>query len=184
MAIIGVTGHRVLSDFAKIEAGVDEAIRRIEQAFPSGPLEVISSLAEGADRLVARRVLVRPGARLVVPLPMSPDDYAADFGTAESKVEFFELLARADAVIELPPAGSREAAYEAAGFYVLDHSEVLIAVWDGEASQGRGGTGAMVALARERDMPVAWVHAGNRRPGTLEPTTLGADQGRLTLENL
>jgi len=38
MAIIGVTGHRVLSDFVKIEAGVDEAIRRIEQAFPPGPL--------------------------------------------------------------------------------------------------------------------------------------------------
>jgi hypothetical protein len=184
MAIIGVTGHRILSDLVKIETGVDEAIRRIEQAFPSGPLEVVSSLAEGADRLVARRVLARAGARLVVPLPMPPDSYATDFGTAESKMEFFELLARADAVIELPPAGSREAAYEAAGFYVLDHSEVLIAVWDGEASQGRGGTGAMVALARERDMPVAWVRAGNRRPGTLEPTTLGEDQGRLTLDNL
>ena len=115
---------------------------------------------------------------------MSPDDYAADFGTAESKKEFFELLAWADAVIELPPAGSREAAYEAAGLYILEHSEILIAIWDGEASQGRGGTGAMVALARKRDMPIAWVRAGNRKPGTLEPTTLGEDQGRLTFENL
>jgi hypothetical protein len=33
-------------------------------------------------------------------------------------------------------------------------------------------------------LPFAWVHAGNRRPGTMEPTSLRTDQGHVTYENL
>jgi len=51
-------------------------------------------------------------------------------------------------------------------------------------AQGLGGTGGIALRARERGLPIAWVHAGNRKPGTEEPTSLGADQGQLTLENL
>jgi len=39
-----------------------------------------------------------------------------------------------------------------------------------------------VAEARRRGLPLAWVHAGNRRPGSEEATSLGEEQGRLTLE--
>jgi hypothetical protein len=31
-------------------------------------------------------------------------------------------------------------------------------------------------------LPIARVHAGNRRPGTMEPTSLGEEQGRVTFE--
>ena len=70
MVAIGVTGHRTLADLDRITAGVNEALHRIEQAFPGQPLTVISSLAEGADRLVVQQVLARSKARLVVPLPL------------------------------------------------------------------------------------------------------------------
>jgi hypothetical protein len=184
VAAIGVTGHRVLADLQKIESGVDEAIRRVQELFPSRRLQVISALAEGADRLVAYRVLQRPGSCLIVPLPMPTAEYIMDFRTPESRSDFLGLLARAKEIVELPIADSREDAYEAVGYYVLDHSDVLIAVWDGQGSQGRGGTGAIVAAARRRNLPVAWIHAGNREPGTLEPTSLGKEQGTVTFENL
>ncbi len=180
---VGVTGHRLLSGLEKVEAGVDEALRRIEQAFPGRPLTVVSALAEGADRLVARRILERPGARLLAPLPLPRSDYIADFASAASKQEFLALLERAAEIVELPAPTVREQAYEAVGAYVLDRSQVLLTVWDGQGAQGRGGTGAVVARARARQLPIAWVHAGNRKPGTLEPTTLGAEQGRVTFEN-
>ena len=183
MIAIGVTGHRILTELDKINAGVDEALRRIEQAFPGQPLTVISSLAEGADRLVVHQVLARPKARLEVPLPLPKADYLTDFASAESKTEFLSLLDQADEVIELPPAPARNEAYEAAGNYVLDHCDVLIAIWDGQGAQGQGGTGAIVARARQRRLPVAWIHAGNRKPGTQEPTSLGPDQGKVTFEN-
>jgi hypothetical protein len=183
MIRIGVTGHRLLAEVQKIESGIAEALRFIEHTFPGETLGVISSLAEGADRLVVRQVLSRPHSRLRVPLPLPESGYLDDFVSDDSKEEFRRLLSQAEEIVELPPASSRDAAYEAAGNYVLNHCEVLIAVWDGRAAQGLGGTGGIVAEARERKMPIAWVHAGNRKPGTDEPTSLEVEQGQVTLEN-
>ena len=184
MIRIGVTGHRVLAEPEKIEAGVAEALRRIELAFPGEPMTVISALAEGADRIVARHVLARPGFRLTVPLPLPESDYLTDFHSEESRSEFLSLLQRAGHVEEMSSTATRDRAYEAAGEYVLNNSDVLITIWDGESAQGRGGTGDIVARARERGLPIAWVHAGNREPGTHRPTSLGDEQGRVTFENI
>lgn len=184
MIRIGVTGHRILADLEKIETGVEEAVRRIELKFPGEPLTVISALAEGADRIVARHVLARPGAGLTVPLPLPKSDYLTDFQSEESRAEFLSLLQRADQVEEMSSEATREQAYEAAGEYVLNNSDVLIAIWDGRNAQGRGGTGDIVARARQRRLPIAWVHAGNREPATKRPTSLGDEQGRVTFENI
>jgi hypothetical protein len=50
------------------------------------------------------------------------------------------------------------------------------------ARAGNRRAGELVALARERGMPMAWVHAGNRKPATEEPTTLGEERGTVTSE--
>jgi hypothetical protein len=181
---IGVTGHRILTDLEKIEAGVEAAVRRIELKFQGGPLTVVSALAEGADRIVARHVLARPDAGLTVPLPLAKSDYLADFQSEDSRAEFLSLVQRADHVEEMPAAATREQAYEAAGEYVLNNSDALIAIWDGGNAQGQGGTGEIVARARHRGLPIAWVHAGNREPATNRPTSLGDEQGRVTFENI
>lgn len=184
MVAIGVTGHRVLADQEKLDAGLDTVISRIAEAFPGEEWTVVSALAEGADRLVAGRLLDRPATRLVAVLPLAAGDYEADFSAPGSVREFRSLLGRADEVGEVAPTASRDAAYEAAGREVLDRADVLIAVWDGRGAQGQGGTAAIVPQARERGLPLAWLHAGNRRPGTLEPTSLGAEQGEVTFERL
>jgi hypothetical protein len=184
MVAIGVTGHRVLAESDKIVRGVDEALLQIEKAFPEPPLAVISSLAEAADRLVVHRVLRRQQARLVVPLPLPQPDYMTDFQSHESKEEFLRLVAKADRVIVMPPTATRDEAYAAAGSYVLDHCDVLVAVWDGQAPRGPGGTSDIVAQARQRGLPLAWIHAGNRDADTLEPTTLGEERGTVTFERL
>jgi hypothetical protein len=181
---VGVTGHRYLTDVDRIAAGVDQALGRIEAAFRVAPSRVISALAEGADRLVVLRMLARSDVQLTVPLPFPRSEYVRDFRTPESRDEFLRLLARADEVVALGPRSTRDEAYRAAGRYVLDHSDVLIAVWDGQPAQGVGGTGHIVAEARRRHLPLAWVHAGNRTPGTQESTTLGHEQGAVTLERL
>jgi hypothetical protein len=183
MVRVGVTGHRFLAEIDTIAAGIEEALRRIEHERPGESLAVVSSLAEGADRLVVRHVLKRSGARLITPLPLARAAYMDDFSSTESKAEFSDLVAAAGEVVQLPEAASRAAAYRAAGTYVLDHCDVLLAVWDGQSAQGRGGTAHIVEQARMRGLPVAWVHAGNRRPGTRQPSSLGAEQGAVTFEN-
>ncbi len=59
---------------------------------------------------------------------------------------------------------------------------MLLAVWDGQPPQGAGGTGWVVSEARRRGLPLAWVHAGNRQPGSEQPVSLGDEQGTVTFE--
>ena len=181
---IGVTGHRFLAELGRLRTSVDTALNHITKAFPGRPFTVLSSLAEGADRLVARRILDRSEAKLIAVLPMPMDQYIADFRTSESRSEFGTLLARAAETIVLPANQNRDASYEAAGEYVLSHCDVLFALWDGREPQGAGGTGAIVERARARALPLVWVHAGNRTPGETDPTSLGDEQGALTFERI
>src|SRR6266446_1668572 len=78
----------------------------------------------------------------------------------------------------------REAAFEAAGQYVLEHCDVLLAVWDGREVQVEGGTGQIVARGRAMGKPIVIVRAGNRIPGTRVATSLGEEQGRVLVERL
>ncbi len=180
---VGVTGHRILAEPERLEAGIGSALDRIAQANPGRPLTVVSALAEGADRLVVTSMLQRAGTGLVAVLPLPKYDYLDDFGSAASKDEFLRALGSADEVVELPSRADREEAYAAAGEAVLHRADVLLVVWDGQSAQGRGGTAEVVARARACGKPIAWIHAGNRLPGTATPTSRGAEQGRVTFEN-
>lgn len=182
--LVGVSGHRVLSEQDRLRESVDLALNRLAESFPERPFRVLSSLAEGADRLVATRILERPGGSLLAVLPLPKKLYMTDFVSSSSKEEFQALLAGAVEVIELPAQQSREQCYESAGEYILRHCQVLFAVWDGRPPQGRGGTGAIVERARARALPLVWVHSGNRVTGGTEPTSLGVEQGKLTFERI
>ena len=161
MTSIGVTGHRSLRDPDLIISGIDIALLTIEDAFPR-PFALFSSLAEGADQLVAERALSLLQARLIVPLPLLLEDYLTDFSQASAR-KLVMFLHTASEVVNIPPQPTRNAAYEAAGRYMLEHSGILIAVWDGQAARGQGGTGQMVAVARQLGLPIAWVLATNQR---------------------
>jgi len=132
-------------------AGTSQRVDRLlDQVIEGRRPIIVSSLAEGADRLVADRVLVRSNARLDVVLPLEPDDYERDFATPASVAEFRSLLARADTVetVDVPAGATREEAYERAGHEVVARCDVLIAVWDGAPSRGRGGAAEIIEHAR------------------------------------
>jgi hypothetical protein len=179
---IAVTGHRFLLDLERVRNGVDEALDYIRARFPSAKYTVLSSLAEGADRLVAEEALDR-GMILVVPMPLAETDYVQDFPEQSSREKFHHLVCRADRVVQLPNQPTRAESYQAAAEYMLEICDVVLAVWDGLGGQGVGGTGCTVKRARQRGLPIAWVHAGNRKPETDIATSLGDEQGVVTLEN-
>lgn len=156
MTSIGVTGHRVLHDLEGLTEEIDTALTKIGAAH-AAPFVVHSALAEGADRLVVRRACDLLAASVTAVLPLPQADYMADFLEDHSKADFLDLLARAATVVELPAAPTRTAAYEAAGRHILDHSDLLIAVWDGRPPHGQGGTGQIVAEAQQRQIPVFWI---------------------------
>ena len=160
--VIGVTGHRDLraEDLAQLKTVVRNTIESLQRELPHTPLVLLSSLAEGADRLVAK-VAYDLGVRLVVPLPMRREIYETDFQNENSKAEFADLLGRAAHWFELPllegadeaaiqaPGSARDAQYEQVGVYIAQQSHVLIALWDGEYRNLTGGTSRVVKLQLE-----------------------------------
>ncbi|HEV8580521.1 MAG TPA: hypothetical protein VGX68_15750 [Thermoanaerobaculia bacterium] len=152
--------RRVLLEISNAAAAVFAASAGV-YAGPKPILRLISPLAEGSDRLVARTALEPAlGFKLQCPLPFSREEYSKDFVAESSKAEFEDLLGQAEAIFELD--GSRASketktkAYEAAGRLVLRQSEILIAVWNGEPGE-KGGTGQIIADARSGDLPVVWI---------------------------
>ena len=79
---MGVTGHRDLARPDDVAAEVDAVLDRLVGGTYQ-KVVAVSGLAEGADRLVARRVLAR-GGRLVALLPLEPADYISDVAGSES----------------------------------------------------------------------------------------------------
>jgi hypothetical protein len=161
----GITGHRWPDDDAEARRAVAAALadvfsRCANHATKWTPVTaaVLSSLAEGADRLAADWA-VRNGVRLEALLPLPPDEYATDFATEESRAHFRELLEAAAAVSVVPEQESRENAYRAAGEAVVQRIDVLLAVWDGECARGVGGTAEIVQAAVALHVPVYWLRA-------------------------
>ena len=70
----------------------------LRQRYPHTPLVLLSALAEGADRLVAR-VGLAAGARLIAVLPMPRSLYEIDFKSPVSLEEFAKLVQQADLVL-------------------------------------------------------------------------------------
>jgi hypothetical protein len=188
---VGITGHIHLDPARtpELEAGIARAAAFIEAQFPSHYLTVFSPLAIGADRLAARILLRSESARLIVVLPVPLDDYIKDFGPtdehrldregAELRQEFrFWLAERAIEVITVPPMPTRSEAYLQSGRFIVEHSDVMMAVWDGRNAQGRGGTGEIVALAKKLGKPVCHVWAGNYKPDNNRRTDVGTRHGQ------
>jgi hypothetical protein len=168
--VIGVTGHRDLrdQDLPQLEERVTDIITRLRHEYlgrdHETPVIILSALAEGADRLVARVALAQ-GARLIAPLPLPLDEYRRDFepGLKPGNGEEFErLLAQAMAapVVPFAPGISLETVradrkkravqYRAVGLFIAQHCHVLLALWDGdETNVAVGGTAEVVAFKRD-----------------------------------
>jgi hypothetical protein len=168
--VIGVTGHRDLrdQDVPELEAATAAIIARLRRDYLGNdgetPLVVLSALAEGADRLVARVALAH-GARLVAPMPMPVDEYRRDFEPGlkpGNAAEFDALLAQAITAPVMPftPGNSLEAVrddrqkrneqYRAVGLFITQHCHVLLALWDGDdGDRAAGGTAEVVSFKRD-----------------------------------
>jgi hypothetical protein len=163
---IGVSGHRLppklpeeseaplRSHLDRILAAIAATVRK---ATTTTALVIVSSLAEGSDRIVAEAGLAA-GFVLQVVLPFRRAEYALDFETQASRTEFDQLLARACDVFEFDGgADERPRAYEAAGLFMLANVDVLIAIWDGEVAAGIGGTAQIVERAIADGLVVVWI---------------------------
>jgi len=146
--VVGVTGHRDLVEEEQpaLERRVRALFNNLSKRYPDLDLQLLTALANGADRLAAR-VAVELGIPVVAVLPMPQVDYEKDFETDHGLAEFRSLLARAARIIELPsgerPIG-RNSQYAQMGLFISNHCQILLALWDGKSNQAVGGTAHIV----------------------------------------
>jgi hypothetical protein len=152
---LGATGHQEIPPGARefVVTGIRGILRRAES-----PLVAVTSLAAGADQLVATELL-RAGGHLHVVVPSR--HYEQTFAT-KMDLAFRSLLEAAHSVTRLDYAEPSEEAFLAAGKCVVDNCEVLIAVWDGRPARGLGGTADVVRYARETGKAVSIVWPDGR----------------------
>lgn len=187
---VGVSGHRDLTgiDAAALTTVVADVLLRLRVALSGvhgapgiddGSLTrtvLVTPLAAGADQRIAE-VALEQGYELTCPFPFPEAEYAQDMQRDAAALHdpevlprFERLRARAATVFELdgrrstPEApDAQERAYQAVGRLVLENSDVLVAIWDGQRSRGVGGTAQVVSEALEAGLPVVVVPP--QRPG-------------------
>lgn len=116
-------------------------------------IELLSPLADGADRLFADIYLeiFKEKAKLIVPMPFDQKRYIQDFDN-KSKEEFLEYLKISKKVFEVE--NKEDCEYKSVGVYVVDNSDILLALWDGTFNGKFGGTGDIVSYARDKGKEV------------------------------
>jgi hypothetical protein len=187
--VIGVTGHRDLrdEDIPHLEAAVAEVFDRLKREFldpkisrlgrmwrnlrgtapenvGTTPVILLSSLAEGADQLVAR-VALEKNIRLLAPLPLPLEEYRRDFEIDPVKPDalkdfdawvtrtditrpFFVGYENDDAAADVQHNPDKRALqYRRVGVFIARHCDVLIALWDGNTG-ATGGTAEIVDFKR------------------------------------
>jgi hypothetical protein len=153
---VGVTGHRNLGEAPAVAWFVHaECVRILDRLravsdFRRLSLVAYSALAIGADQLFARAA-VGLGIPLVGVIPFA--DYPADF-EGDDRREFEALLQCCKAVFHLPNKRRSKKAYMDVGRWLVNHTDYLVAVWNGQPAAGLGGTGDVVAYADRKGRPV------------------------------
>lgn len=160
---VGVTGHRALEE--RVERWVAQQLDGLFSYLPGLPSSdsrhgAVSSLAIGADQLFAEAAL-RHGIRLEVVLPFT--SFVQDFAEGSERDSYERLLSAAASTTRLPWDERSNGAYLAGGLWVVDHCDLLIAIWNGEKATGIGGTGDVVDYSRDAGKPCIHMHTTTLR---------------------
>jgi len=143
MTRVGVTGHQKLGrsgDWDWVSKSVDFQLYQLEK-----PLLCLTSLAVGADQLVAQLIIAQGGALYAV-LPFRDIERTL---SPNNLPKFLSLVKQSQVEVLSSPPGDDEEAFLAAGKRVVDLCEVLFAIWDGKPARGKGGSGDVVSYARQ-----------------------------------
>lgn len=151
--IIGFTGHQKISR-PDGWPWVKQQLETILRARLDKSSVALSALAIGGDQLFVETSLsVGYRVEVVVPCRLYEKTFESlDRGRYEA------LLRQAAQVTMLPFVEPSEDAFLAAGLYIVDHCDLVVAVWNGRPASGRGGTGDIVTYAHRVKRPLVHIH--------------------------
>jgi hypothetical protein len=151
LCVIGFTGHRRLKDEKAIALVVREVIASLQRDV-GRDLVGRSSIASGADTLFAEACLAS-NMKWIALLPFPEAEFKKDFSEADWK-RAKALLDRAERIELSSETAERPRGYLDCGLATVDGADLMVAVWDGQAPRGLGGTADIVEHARAVQKPL------------------------------
>lgn len=168
--VVGITGHRDLppAQLPMIRATVESLLRRLREANPQVQLQVLCSMADGADLLVAE-VAQALGIEVLALLTFPEDVCRSDLLSDDARAAFDRVMLRAERLLlpllpgvthELLQADSAQATeardrqYQRAALLQARYCSLLIAIWDGRPTAHVAGS-ARVVEYRRRGLRIA-----------------------------
>jgi len=160
---IGFSGHQYIGDevtTAFVARSITELLKKYQQQAQQQEqiLIVYSSLAMGSDQLFVQTALE---LNILVEAVSPCAQYETIFPSDAAIDEYNQLLYHAYKFHKLPAFECTDESYLAAGQWIVDHSDLVLLVWNGLPPRGRGGTGDTASYARLVKRP--YVHINTRQ---------------------
>lgn len=140
---IGITGHQDLSEYVLdwIKNSLLDFIAK------NKVVKGYSSLAVGADQLFVKCLLeMKIKYDVIIPC----NNYETTFKNESDLSNFNSLLSSANKIAKLDFKEPSELAFYKAGVKIVELSDMIIAVWDGQPAKGLGGTADIVEISLEK----------------------------------
>ncbi len=149
--ILGFTGHRHIENEGKVADVLREVIASVDRDL-GGDLIGRSSVASGGDTLFAE-ACVAAHFKWIALLPFPETEFKKDFSDADWK-RARTLLDKAQRIETLSETVERPGGYLHCGLVTVDGADLVMALWDGKAPRGPGGTAQIVEHARLVQKPL------------------------------
>lgn len=147
---VGFAGHRAVPDPVTAKAAIRRELELIATTV-HGELVGIASAAAGGD-LLFLDACEEAGIRTVVLLPFAKERFAEDFDDPEEWRHACRCM-EAAWWLEVSPGGEgAPAAYHVTAREVLEISDRMLFLWDGQPARGLGGTAESVQEAQDRGL--------------------------------
>ena len=147
---VGISGHQERDgiEWPWVRKIICEELTKLEDVY-----KTFSCLAAGSDQIFAEAAL-SIGLPVVAVIPLDGYEKFFDGGALAN---YKRLLANCEQR-HLHWKGDAESAFFEAGKFVVEASDLLLAVWDGENADGVGGTGDVVGYARSMGRPILHIN--------------------------
>lgn len=150
---IGICGHKdIISPAKDILSALKSFWAEILSQEKLHSIMLLDSLAVGSDQYVLES---KPD---LIPytavLPFASEDYEKDFESPEAKQTYREYLNEASSIVI---AGDERGNYVLASEYLLEHSDMILALWDcviPEGTPAPGGSCDTITKALAKGLPV------------------------------
>jgi hypothetical protein len=181
--VVGVTGHRdpLPSQVLPIRAALVTLLQRLKETQPGVRIQVLCSMADGADLLIAE-VALELDLDVLALLTFPEDVCRSDLLSEAARTSFDRVMTRAQRLeLPMPPGLTREKLlastsgperdrqYHRAGLLLARFCSLLIAIWDGKPTAHVAGSARVVEFRRH----------GSREQGTTDVLLESADNDLL-----